>query len=82
MRRERLEPLRRSLDELLYRLQIGYARELEEERWPVRFVSHLLAAERRYEKPSGGAPIGEGWARILAAAAALESLAAFPPSGE
>lgn len=84
LRTTRIDPVEDELDEVLRLVQRAYAAELDEEPWPVRFVSCLTACERYFEQ---SARLGETraenrdlalaqWPRILAASRALAELAA------
>lgn len=87
LRMERFQPLERELDEVWQTLRRGHVPGLEEELWPVRLVSCVMACERHFEervrlgeKQATNREIAEAqWERLLAAAGALRALADLAP---
>jgi hypothetical protein len=81
-REQRVEPLERQLDRLLEMLQDGFVPELEDHEWPLRLISCLTACQRHFDETmlegrenAGNARLAASqWERILAAAAAFESM--------
>jgi hypothetical protein len=83
LRRTRIDPVEADLDEILRMVRRDYSSELEEESWPIRFVSCLTACERYFEqrtrlgdsRAANRALAESQWPRILAASEALAALA-------
>ena len=90
-RLERIDQIEGDLDELMLAVQRGYAPTVSSAEWPGRMISCLTAAERHFEERTR---VGENravnrdlaeaqWPNLLAAGAALKSLAsaAEPSAG-
>jgi hypothetical protein len=83
LRSTRIEPVEDELDSILGMVQRDHASDLEDQSWPIRFVSCLTACERFFEQqPRLGAEraanreLAEAqWPTVLAAADALAALA-------
>jgi len=84
IRRTRMRPVERELDELLQSLRRDYVPQLQGESWPARFVGCLTACQRHFEQRGrlGERAVGEQltrdeWAGFLAARLALQAVAQF-----
>jgi hypothetical protein len=82
LRSTRIVPVEDELDQILGMVQRRYSSQLEQEQWPIRFVSCLTACERFFEQRSrlgekraenGDLALSQ-WPRILAASRALAEL--------
>jgi len=86
-RKARLEGLESELDDVIHRIRNGHAPELENEGWPTRLMVCATACERFFEQRPRLGEDGsvnrdlarDQWRRILAAAEALDALAAAEP---
>jgi len=88
LRTTKFDPVESELDSILSMLRREFAPELDQEDWPIRYVSCLTACERYFEqRVRVGEPKARNrelalsqWSTILAAGEALEALSELHPT--